>query len=68
MTLKYANKQNEFSKWNVKKNELFRRDFAIYVFKNFVTKQKILHIKHDDLNVKHFVHAKIENDIRRKYF
>ena len=65
---RYATKKDEFSKWNVEKNELFRRDFAIYVFEKFVIRKKILWINHDDSNVEHFAYAKIENIIKRKYF
>ena len=65
---RYATKKNEFSKWNVEENELFRCDFAIYVFENFVIREKILRMNHDDSNVEYFARAKIENVIKRKYF
>ena len=65
---RYATKKDEFSKWNVEKNELFRRDFAIYVFENFVIRKKILRMNHDDSNIKHFARVKIENAIKRKNF
>ena len=55
---KYADKQDEFSKWNVEENELFRRDFAIYVFEDFAIKQEIFRMNHDDSNVEHFARAK----------
>ena len=65
---RYANKQNEFSRWSVEKNELFRRDFAIYVFEDFATKQEIFRMNHDDSNVEHFARTRIEDVIKRKYF
>ena len=65
---RYADKQNEFSKWSVEKNELFRRDFAIYVSEDFATKQEIFRMNHDDSNVKHFARTRIEDAVRRKYF
>ena len=65
---RYATKKDEFSKWSIEENELFRRDFAIYVFENFVIRKKILRMNHDDLDVEHFARAKIENVIKDKYF
>ena len=65
---RYADKQDELSKWNVEKNELLRRDLAIYVFENFATKQEILRMNHDDSNVEHFARTRIEDVVRRKYF
>ena len=65
---RYATKKNELSKWNVEKNELFRRDLAIYVFEDFVIREKILRMNHDDSDAEHFARAKIEDAIRRKYF
>ena len=55
-------------KWSINKNELLRHDFIIYVFKNFVIKEKILHMNHNDLKTDHFTRARIKSAIHKKYF
>ena len=52
----------------MKENELFRRDLAIYVSNDLVTKKKILRMNHDDFDANHFARVRIENAIRRKYY
>ena len=52
----------------MRKNELLRRDFVIYVFNDFATKKKILRMNHDDFDANHFARVRIENAIRRKYY
>ena len=47
---------------------MFRKNFAIYVSNDFVTKKKIFRINHDDLETNHFARSKIEIAIRRKYY
>ena len=49
-------------------NELLRRDFAVYVSNNFVTKKKFFKIHHNDFFLNHFARVRIENAIRKKYF
>ena len=49
-------------------DELLRRDFVIYIFKNFVIKKEILYINHNDSKINHFTRKRIKNAIRRKYF
>ena len=49
-------------------NELLRRNLAVYVLNNFVTKKEILKIYHNDLFSDHFARARTENAIRKKYF
>ena len=49
-------------------NELLRRDLAIYVSNNFITKKKIFKIYHDDFFLNYFARVQIENAIRKKYF
>ncbi len=64
----FAFKKNEFLKWSMKDDELLRRDLAIYVFNDSATRNKILHMNHDDLEADHFTYAYIEIAIRRKYY
>ena len=50
------------------KNELLRRNLAIYILNDFVTKKKKFQIHHDDLFLNYFARFEIENAIREKYF
>ncbi len=52
----------------MKDNELLRRDLAIYVLNDFVTRNEILCMNHDDLEVNHFTCIHIKTVIRRKYY
>jgi len=52
----------------MKDDKLLRRDLAIYVFNDSATRNKILHMNHDDLEADHFTYAYIEIAIRRKYY
>ena len=49
-------------------DELLRRNFAIYVSNDFVTKKKILKIHHDDFFLNYFARVRTENAIHKKYF
>ena len=49
-------------------NELLRRDLAIYVSNDSVTKKEIFKIHHDDFFSDHFARVRIKNAIRKKYF
>ena len=48
-------------------NKLLRRNLAIYVLNNFVIKEKILKIHHDNFLSNRFARVQIENAIHRKY-
>ena len=49
-------------------DELLRRDFAVYVSDDSVTKKEILKTHHDDSILNHFARVRIKNAIRKKYF
>ena len=49
-------------------DELLRRDLAVYVSNDFVTKKKIFKIYYDDFFLNHFARVRTENAIRKKYF
>ena len=49
-------------------NELLRRDFAVYVFEDFITKEEILYMNYNNSKIDHFARKRIKNMIRRKYF
>ena len=49
-------------------DELLRRNFAVYVLNDFVTKKKIFKTHHDDFFLNHFARVRTENAIRKKYF
>ncbi len=52
----------------MKNDELLRHDLAVYVFNDFATRNKILHMNHDDFEADHFAYAHIKTVIRRKYY
>jgi len=52
----------------MKNDELLRRDLAVYVFNDFATRDKILHINHNDFKADYFACACIKTAIRRKYY
>jgi len=52
----------------MRNDELLRRNLAIYVFNDSVTRNKILRMNHDDFEADHFTHACIKTAIRRKYY
>ncbi len=52
----------------MKNDELLRRDLAVYVFNDSVTRNEILYMNHDDLEADHFAYACIKTAIRRKYY
>ena len=49
-------------------NELLRRNLAIYVLNDSVTKKEIFKIYHDDFLSDHFARVQTENVIHKKYF
>ena len=49
-------------------DELLRRNFAIYVSNDSVTKEEIFKIHHDNFFSDHFARVRTENAIRKKYF
>ena len=49
-------------------DELLRRNLAVYVSDDFVTKKEILRTHHDDFFSDHFARVRTEDAIRRKYF
>ena len=49
-------------------DELLRRDLAIYVSNNFVTKKKNFKIYYNNFFLNYFARVRIENAIHRKYF
>ena len=49
-------------------DELLRRNLAVYISDDFVTKKKIFKIHHDDLLLNHFARVRTENAIRKKKF
>ena len=49
-------------------DELLRRDLAVYVSNDPVTKKEILKIHHNDFLLNHFARVRTENTIRKKYF
>ncbi len=61
-------KKNELSKWSMKNDELLRRDLAIYVLNDFVIRNEILHMNHDDFEADYFAYTHIKTAIRRKYY
>ena len=65
---KYVIKKIELLKWNKSENELLRRNLAIYVSNDFVTKKKIFKTHHNNFLLNHFARVWIENAIRKKYF
>ncbi len=52
----------------MRNNELLHHDLTVYVFNDFVTRNKILHMNHDDLEADHFACIHIKTAIRRKYY
>ena len=52
----------------MKNDELLRRDLAVYVFNDSVTRNEILRMNHDDFEADHFAYARIKTVIRRKYY
>ena len=50
------------------KDELLRRDLAVYVSDDSVTKKEILKTHHDNLFLNYFARVRPENAIRKKYF
>ncbi len=64
----FASRKNKFLKWSIRNDELLRHDLAVYVCNDFVTRNEILHINHDDLEADHFACAHIKIAIRRKYY
>ena len=49
-------------------DELLRRNLAVYVSNDSVTKKEIFKIHHDDFLSNYFARVRIENAIRKKYF
>ena len=49
-------------------DELLHRDLAIYVSDDSATKKEIFKTHYDDSFLNHFVRARTENAIRKKYF
>ena len=49
-------------------DELLRRNLAVYISNDFVTKQKILKIYYNNFLSDHFARVRTENAIRKKYF
>ena len=49
-------------------NELLRRDLAVYVSNDFITKKKIFKTHYNNSLLNHFARVRIENAIRKKYF
>ena len=45
-------------------NELLRRNFIIYVFKDSAIKEEILYINYNDSKIDHFTRKRIKNIIR----
>ncbi len=64
----FASRKNELSKWSIRNDELLRHDLAVYVLNNSATRNKILHMNHDNLEANHFTCTCIETVIRRKYY
>jgi len=64
----FTSRKNKLLKWSMKNDELLRRDLAIYVFNDSVTRNKILRMNHDDLETDHFAYVRIKTAIRRKYY
>ncbi len=64
----FTSRKNELSKWSMKNDELLHRNLVIYVFNDFATRNKILHMNHSDFKADHFAHAHIKTAIRRKYY
>ncbi len=52
----------------MRNDELLHYDLAVYVFNDFVTRNEILHMNHDDFEADHFAYAHIKTVIRRKYY
>jgi len=65
---RFASRKNEFSKWSMRNDELLRRDLAVYVLNDSATRDEILRMNHDDLEVDYFAYAHIKTAIRRKYY
>ncbi len=61
-------RKNELSKWSMRNNELLHHNLAVYVFNDFVTRNEILCMNHDNLEADHFACACIKTAIRRKYY
>ena len=49
-------------------DKLLRRNLAIYILNDFITKKKIFKIHHDNFLLNHFARVWTENVIRKKYF
>ena len=49
-------------------DELLRRNLAVYVSNDFVTKKEILKTHHDDFFSNYFARVRTEDAIRKKYF
>ena len=65
---RYAAKEDELSKWGVSEDKLLRCGLAVYVPNNPATKEKILHMNHDDSSAGHFARKRTEQGIRSKYY
>ena len=65
---KYAINEKLFSQWNISENELLRKNLAVYVSKNSITKKKIFRINHDNSSAEHFAKFRIMTIIRKKYY
>jgi len=48
--------------------KLLRQDFAIYVLKNAIIRNKILYIHYNNFIFKHFIYWQIKNAIQQKYY
>ena len=49
-------------------DKLLRRDFAVYVSNDSVTKKEIFKTHYDDSLLNYFARVRTENAIRKKYF
>ncbi len=65
---RFTSRKNELSKWSMRNDELLRRDLAIYVLNDSVTRDEILCMNHDDFEADHFAYIHIKTAIRRKYY
>ena len=52
-------------KWNIDKNDLLHWMLTVYMPKNAITINKILHKNHDDSNVKHFSKKRTKKTIKK---
>ena len=65
---RYIIKKIKLSKWNMNEDELLRRNLAVYVSNDFITKKEIFKIHHNDFLLNYFARVWTENAIRKKYF